>query len=143
MARGPPATGTCQTKVTYGVLFLTVPAAQGVEPVAAAIEAIRALDGSTLLVQGPPGAGKTYLSAHAIVALLDAGQRVAISANSHKAINQLLQDLLFITAVDARDFQCPCQLVDARGQSIEFARLVLMIGVKMQVAESMDELAGL
>lgn len=48
------------------------------------------LDDSCLIVQGPPGTGKTYTTARAIAALLQNGKRVAVSSNSHKAINNLL-----------------------------------------------------
>jgi len=57
------------------------------------IKAVSLLDDSYLLVQGPPGSGKTYTSSHAIVALLEAGRRVGIASNSHKAINKLLADV--------------------------------------------------
>jgi predicted RecB family nuclease len=67
--------------------------AAGAETIAGAIEAIRLLDSSYLLVQGPPGAGKTYTSARAIVTLMGEGKRVAIAANSHKAVNRLLQEV--------------------------------------------------
>ena len=46
-----------------------------------------------LLLSGPPGAGKTYTSSHAIVALLKGAKRVGIASNSHKAINNLLKDV--------------------------------------------------
>jgi uncharacterized protein len=58
--------------------------------VAGTIRAIRHLDHTTLFIQGPPGTGKTYTSSHAILDLLQAGKRVAVSSNSHKAINNLL-----------------------------------------------------
>lgn len=48
------------------------------------------LSGSYLFVQGPPGAGKTYTGSHVIVDLLKAGKKVAVTSNSHKAINNLL-----------------------------------------------------
>jgi predicted RecB family nuclease len=57
------------------------------------IQAISALDRSYLLVQGPPGAGKTFTSSHAIVELLRRGFKVGVSSNSHKAINKLLGDV--------------------------------------------------
>ena len=57
------------------------------------IEATSALDESYLLVQGPPGAGKTYVAAAAIVELLRQKKRVGISSNSHKAINKLLDEV--------------------------------------------------
>jgi uncharacterized protein len=46
-----------------------------------------------MLVQGPPGAGKTFTAAHAIVELLKRHKRVGISSNSHKAINTLLTEV--------------------------------------------------
>jgi predicted RecB family nuclease len=52
--------------------------------------AISALDASTLAIQGPPGTGKTYVSALSICDLIRAGKRVAVSSNSHKAIENLL-----------------------------------------------------
>jgi uncharacterized protein len=46
-----------------------------------------------MLVQGPPGAGKTFLSAYTIVELLAQGRRVGVASNSHKAINNLLTEI--------------------------------------------------
>jgi hypothetical protein len=59
--------------------------------VARAIDAIGRLDCSQILIQGPPGAGKTHTSAHAIVELLSRGKRIGVSSHSHKAVNNLLQ----------------------------------------------------
>jgi predicted RecB family nuclease len=58
--------------------------------VQAAVEAVRRLDHGTLPIQGPPGTGKTYVSSHAILALIRGGKRVAVTSNSHKAIDNLL-----------------------------------------------------
>ncbi|MFL9906802.1 TM0106 family RecB-like putative nuclease [Paraburkholderia sp. RL17-337-BIB-A] len=59
-------------------------------PLSHIIETVTALQNSVLFLQGPPGAGKTYTGSHLIVELLKAGKRVAISSNSHHAINNLL-----------------------------------------------------
>lgn len=55
------------------------------------IDAAANLEGSTLCIQGPPGAGKTYTAKHIIGELLKRGKRVGISSNSHKAILNLLE----------------------------------------------------
>ncbi len=54
------------------------------------IQAIINLDNSYLVIQGPPGAGKTYTAKHVIAELLKLGKRIGICSNSHKAINHLL-----------------------------------------------------
>ncbi len=65
-------------------------------PLTAAMHAVEQLNASYLFIQGPPGTGKTYTGSYLIAALLRAGKRVAVSSNSHKAINNLL------AAVDRR-----------------------------------------
>ncbi len=51
------------------------------------------LEASVLPVQGPPGSGKTYTGARMIVALVNAGKRVGITAVSHKVISNLLGEV--------------------------------------------------
>jgi predicted RecB family nuclease len=67
--------------------------APGTELLAGSVTALRHLDQSYMLIQGPPGAGKTYTSSHAIVALLADKKRIGVASNSHKAINNLLKDV--------------------------------------------------
>jgi uncharacterized protein len=64
--------------------------AEGADLVAETTRAMLDMDGTCLFIQGPPGAGKTHTVSRAIAALLKAGKRVAISSNSHKAINHLV-----------------------------------------------------
>ncbi|MEB3032080.1 TM0106 family RecB-like putative nuclease [[Mycobacterium] nativiensis] len=54
------------------------------------------LDHSYVAIQGPPGTGKTYRGAHLVHALIMAGFRVGITAMSHHAITNLLQQTLAV-----------------------------------------------
>jgi predicted RecB family nuclease len=49
------------------------------------------LDGSFVPIQGPPGTGKTFTGAHIISTLVQAGQRVGVTAMSHHAIDNLME----------------------------------------------------
>jgi len=59
-------------------------------PIEEACEVVLAMNDSVLCIQGPPGTGKTFSGSRVIAALLKVGKKVAISSNSHKAINHLL-----------------------------------------------------
>lgn len=59
-----------------------------------ALRAVLALDESVLPVQGPPGSGKTFLGAEMILALLREGRRVGITAFTHRALTNLLDEVL-------------------------------------------------
>ena len=58
-----------------------------------AVELALRLDGGVLPIQGPPGTGKTYTGAHIAVALMAKGRRVGVTAPSHKAIHNLLEEI--------------------------------------------------
>ncbi|HEX7086421.1 MAG TPA: TM0106 family RecB-like putative nuclease [Vicinamibacterales bacterium] len=66
----------------------------GEDDVAMARRLAVALDESTLAVQGPPGAGKTYIGAQMICALVRAGKRVGVCATSHKVIRHQIDEAL-------------------------------------------------
>lgn len=66
------------------------PIVAGNDVVEDTVQAIRLLDRSCLPIQGPPGTGKTYVSSCAILDLVRDGRRIAVSSNSHKAIDNLL-----------------------------------------------------
>jgi uncharacterized protein len=63
---------------------------RGEDLVATVISAVDALDESTLAVQGPPGAGKTYLAGRLIAHLIQRGKTVAVTSTSHKAVENVL-----------------------------------------------------
>ena len=48
---------------------------------------------SYLFVQGPPGSGKTYTGARRAVELMQRGERVGVTALSHKAIQKFLEEV--------------------------------------------------
>jgi predicted RecB family nuclease len=71
----------------------------------AARDLVERLDRSSLVVQGPPGSGKTYLGARLIVSLLARGLRVGVAATSHKAIHNLLDEVERVAAKEGVDFR--------------------------------------
>jgi len=60
------------------------------ELLAGTLRVISNLDNSCLCIQGPPGSGKTFTAAKVILNLLQQGKTVAVSANSHAVIFNLL-----------------------------------------------------
>ena len=52
------------------------------------------LGGRHLVVQGPPGSGKTWTSGRLIARLVDAGKRVGVASTSHRAIHKLLDEVV-------------------------------------------------
>ena len=59
----------------------------------AALRLVMDLDGGILPIQGPPGTGKTHIGARMACALVAAGKRVGVVANSHKVIDNFLYKL--------------------------------------------------
>lgn len=78
--------------------------APGEAPLAAAVRLALDLDHAILPIQGPPGTGKTWTGARMILALAKAGKRVGITAQSHKAITNLLDKTAEAFAEDHREF---------------------------------------
>ena len=64
------------------------------------------LDGGALPVQGPPGSGKTWAGARMIVELVKRGQRVGVSAVSHKVIENLLLSVIGAAAKEGVEPAC-------------------------------------
>ncbi|MFC5290365.1 TM0106 family RecB-like putative nuclease [Actinokineospora guangxiensis] len=68
----------------------------GLDLIETVLHSVDMLDGSTLAVQGPPGAGKTYLAANLIRHLVGTGRTVGVTSNSHKAVENVLTAALAI-----------------------------------------------
>lgn len=73
---------------------------------------VRALDHSYVAVQGPPGAGKTFLASHVIARLVAEGAKVGVVAQSHAVIENLM------LACCARDGFDVSRAVRLRGKSV-------------------------
>ena len=54
---------------------------------------VRSLDGRHLVIQGPPGSGKTWTAGRLIANLIAAGKTVGVASTSHKAIHNLLTEV--------------------------------------------------
>lgn len=90
------------------------------------IEAVANLDHSTLFIQGPPGAGKTYTGSHVIVELMARGYRVGISSNSHKAIHNLLEGVEKRARERGLEFQGIYKASKTPGSEFESHRILSM-----------------
>jgi uncharacterized protein len=66
------------------------------------------LDHGTLAIQGPPGTGKTWTGAHMALGLIVQGKKVGITAQSHRAIGNFLEQL--------------DEVADANGRSVRIAQ---------------------
>lgn len=80
------------------------PVLSGRDLLADTTEAIAGLEHSYLFIQGPPGAGKTYVSSHVIVELMRRGYSVGVGSNSHKAIHNLLEQVERVSAEQKVNF---------------------------------------
>jgi uncharacterized protein len=93
---------------SQGLLASQTPAAPGDDQeIAAARRLAFELDHGVLPIQGPPGTGKTFTGSHMILALLQAGKKVGVTAVSHEVIRNLLKDVCARAAERGiADFQC-------------------------------------
>ncbi|HKQ80583.1 MAG TPA: TM0106 family RecB-like putative nuclease [Steroidobacteraceae bacterium] len=78
----------------------------GETTLAAATRLAPMLSSGVLPIQGPPGAGKTYTAARMICELVRARKKVGITANSHKVIRNLLNEV--VKAADDLNVDISC-----------------------------------
>lgn len=78
----------------------------GETPFDAALRIVPRLTGGVLPIQGPPGAGKTYTGARMICALVAQGAKVGVTANSHKVIRNLLDEVAKAADECGIDLRC-------------------------------------
>ena len=79
---------------------------KGETPLEAALRIAPAIAGGIFPIQGPPGAGKTYIGARMICDLVARGKTVGVTANSHKVIRNLLNEVLKAAEEMGVDVQC-------------------------------------
>jgi predicted RecB family nuclease len=105
----------------------------GETPAEAVVRVGLGLAGEVLAVQGPPGAGKTYAASRLIRALLDAGRRVGVTAQSHAVIRNLLDEVGRPALHKVSGEPAEPTLLDAAGQG----------GGVREVADNAEVAAGL
>ena len=103
---------TSNTKNVENLPFEVDFSASDLPTVDAVHAAVRALDHSYVAVQGPPGAGKTFLASHVIACLVAEGAKVGVVAQSHAVIENLM------AACCARDGFDVSRAVRLRGKSV-------------------------
>ena len=106
------------------------------------LEAILELDHSYLVVQGPPGAGKTFVSSHMIVDLMQRGKKIGITSNSHMAIHNLLSKVEALAAEKGVQFRGVKKASGNRGKSHYQGSMISNQTKTAEIDRSADLFAG-
>jgi uncharacterized protein len=107
---------------------------------AAAMRIAPHLDGGVFPIQGPPGAGKTHIGARMICTLAKAGKSVGITANSHKVIRNVLDEVIEAAPELGASVRCIQKVSDDEPdlESLQFTTdntsALVAIGTSCQVA---------
>ncbi len=98
------------------------------------------LDHTVLPIQGPPGAGKTHTGARMICTLVKDNKKVGVTANSHKVIRNLLDEVLKAAPECGVSIQCIEEVTDKEPSlpgidiTTDKAEVLSSIGSACQVA---------
>ena len=82
------------------------------------------LDRTVLPIQGPPGSGKTFTGAHMILELVKNGEKVGITAVSHKVISNLLKAICKAATDEKRALKILQKCDNDDGCDHDFVKLV-------------------
>ena len=82
------------------------------------------LDRTVLPIQGPPGSGKTFTGAHMILELVKNGERVGITAVSHKVISNLLKAICTAAREEKRELKILQKCDNDDGCDHDFVKIV-------------------
>lgn len=93
-------------------------------PLASAVRLALDLDHGVLPIQGPPGTGKTWTGARMIASLVSAGKTIGITAQSHKAITNLVDKTAEAFAEANRTFAAVQKSDDGGGSTKVGVRIV-------------------
>jgi uncharacterized protein len=95
---------------------------------------VQSLDESVFAIQGPPGSGKTYTGARMICELVKRGQKIGVTALSHKVIRNMLDAV--VAAAHSKDIAgVRCMHRDKNGEPSEGVAVA-----KKDNAEALDQL---
>ena len=95
-------------------------------------------DFGVLPVQGPPGSGKTYTGARMVCELVARGARVGITANSHRVIVNLLDEVMEASEERGLDLRAVRKISGSTGDEPQDPRITLA----KQYPQVFSELAG-
>lgn len=76
------------------------------DPQTKAVAWVQALENGVLPIQGPPGSGKSHTAAEMILALIQSGKKVGITALSHKVITELMHKVIKAGLAKGLSIQC-------------------------------------
>jgi predicted RecB family nuclease len=112
----------------------------GETPLQAAVRLAPQLSGF-LPIQGPPGAGKTHTGARMICALIQAGKKVGITANSHKVVRNLINAVISAAEETGQTMRC-VQKVSEKEDDIPGLQFTTENGALLEAVAGPCDVAG-